>query len=73
GYNGKGHVTTGNNTDQQRAASLVMFSSRSGARTQARNIADKLSIKAIQRMNADTRALGENADVVVILGQDQAP
>ena len=69
----KGKVTTGNNTDQARATSQVMYGTRSGARTQARTIARKLDIATIQRLDADTRDLSSNADVVVIVGQDKAP
>jgi hypothetical protein len=68
-----GQVTTGNNTDQQRADSSVLYGSRSGARSQARAVAQKLDIADVRRLDADTRDLGENADVVVILGQDKAP
>jgi hypothetical protein len=71
GYTGK--VTTGNNTDQQRASSSVMYGGRSGARNQARTVARRLDISTVQRLDADTRDLSENADVVVILGQDKAP
>ena len=71
GYTGK--VTTGNNTDQQRAESSVMYGTRDGARSQARTVARRLDISTVQRMDADTRDLSENADVVVILGQDKAP
>ncbi len=68
-----GEVTTGNNTDQQRADSSVLYGTRSGARTQAREVAQRLDISDVRRLDADTRDLGENADVVVILGQDKAP
>jgi hypothetical protein len=71
GYTGK--ITTGNNTDQQSATSLVAYGSRPGAREQGRAVARALGISTVQRLDPDTRALGENADVVVILGQDAAP
>ena len=71
GYTGE--LTTGNNTDQQRAESSVMFGTKDGARTQARTVARRLDVDTVQRLDADTRDLGENADVVVILGQDKAP
>ena len=68
------NVTTGNNTDQQRAESSVLYSARPGARTQARNVGRVLGIDTIERLDADTRDLAENdPDVVVILGQDKAP
>ena len=66
-------VTTGNNTDQQRADSQVLYGTRDGARTQARTIARRLDIATVQRLDADTQDLSSNADVVVILGQDKAP
>ena len=66
-------MTTGNNTDQQRGDSSVLYGTRAGARTQARKVAQELDISDVRRLDADTRELGENADVVVILGQDKAP
>jgi hypothetical protein len=69
----KGKVTTGNNTDQARAQSQVMYGTRSGARTQARSIARTLNIDTTQRLDSNTRDLSNNADVVVIVGQDKAP
>ena len=71
GYTGK--VTTGNNTDQQRAESRCCTAPADGARSQARTVARRLDISTVQRIDADTRDLSENADVVVILGQDKAP
>jgi hypothetical protein len=71
GYTGK--LGTGDNTSQQVADSSVLYGSRRGARTQARTIARRLEISTVERMDSDTRALSENADVAVILGQDQAP
>jgi hypothetical protein len=71
GYSGE--VTTGNNTDQQRADSEVLYGRRSGSRRQASTIARRLQIDTIGRLDSDTRSLSENADVVVILGQDKAP
>jgi hypothetical protein len=68
-----GEVTTGNNTDQQRADSSVLYGTRPGARGMAREVAQRLDIADVRRLDADTRELGENADVVVILGQDKAP
>jgi len=72
GFSG-GNIATGNNTDQQRANSSVLYGTRSGARTQARTVARRLDIATVQRLDADTRDLSEDADVVVILGQDKAP
>ena len=51
----------------------MLYGTRSGARTQARTVARRLDISDVRRLDADTRELGENADVVVILGQDKAP
>ena len=70
---GYGEVTTGNNTDQQRAESEVLYGTRAGARRQASTIGRRLDIAELGRLDADTRNLSENADVVVILGQDKAP
>jgi hypothetical protein len=66
-------VTTGNNSNQQRADSAVLYGSRTGARAQARTVARRLDISQIERLDSATRDLSENADVVVILGQDKAP
>ena len=66
-------IATGNNTDQQRAESAVLYGTRSGARSQARSVARRLDIANVERLDADTRDLSEDADVVVILGQDKAP
>ena len=66
-------IATGNNTDQQRAESAVLYGTRAGARAQARTVAQKLNIATVERLDADTRDLSEGVDVVVILGQDKAP
>jgi hypothetical protein len=63
-------ITTGNNTEQ-RVESTVLYGD--GARAMAREVARRLDIASVQPLDPDTRALGENADVVVILGQDKAP
>jgi hypothetical protein len=70
---GYSQIATGNNTDQQRAQSSVLYGTRAGARAQARNVAQELDISTVQRMDADTRDLSENADVVVIVGGDKGP
>ena len=67
GYTGK--LTTGNNTDQQRAESSVLYGTRAGARSQARTVARRLDISNVQRMDADTRDLSGGADV----GSDPRP
>jgi hypothetical protein len=51
----------------------VLYGTRSGARAQARVVARELDIATVERLDADTRDLSEDADVVVILGQDKAP
>ena len=66
-------IATGNNTDQQRGDSSVLYGTRDGARAQARTVAQRLDIATVERLDADTRDLSEGADVVVILGQDKAP
>ena len=47
GYTGK--VTTGNNTDQQRAESSVMYGTRDGPGRSARTVARRLDISTVQR------------------------
>jgi hypothetical protein len=69
GFTGK--LTTGNNTDQQRAESSVLYGQ--GARRQGREVARVLQITAVEPLDPDTKALGNDADVVVILGADKAP
>jgi hypothetical protein len=64
--------STGDFTDQQRAASTVFY--RRPARTQARNIGRELSISDLRPMDTETQALaGERADVAVVVGSDKAP
>ena len=64
--------STGDYTDQQRAASTVFY--RRAARTQARNIGRELSISDLRPMDTETQALaGERADVAVVVGSDKAP
>jgi hypothetical protein len=66
-------IATGNNTDQQRGESAVLYGGKPGARAQARAVARRLNISNVERLDADTSDLSEGADVVVILGQDKAP
>jgi hypothetical protein len=64
--------TTGDFTDQQRAASTVFYARE--ARRQAREIARELNVSELRVMDAETQALaGENADVAVVVGSDKAP
>ena len=64
--------TTGDFTDQQRAASTVFYAK--DARRQAREIGRELDISELRVMDAETQALaGENADVAVVVGSDKAP
>jgi hypothetical protein len=76
----QGMIRTGNNTDQQRQDSVVLFASRK--RRQARDVAAVLGIEAIEAIDSETQFLadstdetnsGRHADVVVILGADQSP
>ena len=62
----------GNNADQQRAASVVLY--RDGADAAARDVSQVLDIADVQPMDEQTAAqpIGD-AQVVVIAGQDQAP
>jgi LytR cell envelope-related transcriptional attenuator len=70
---GFSEIQTGNNTDQQRAESAVLYGTKPGARQQARSVARRLDIANVERQDEDTRTLANGADVVVILGQDKAP
>jgi hypothetical protein len=70
---GFSEIQTGNNTDQQRAESAVLYGTKAGARQQARSVARRLDIANVERQDEDTRTLANGADVVVILGQDKAP
>ena len=45
---GFSEIATGNNTDQQRADSSVLYGTRSGARTQARSVARRLDISTVR-------------------------
>ena len=64
--------TTGDYTDQQRAASSVFYAK--DARRQAREIGRELNISELRTMDAETQALaGENADIAVVVGSDKAP
>ena len=76
----QGLIRTGNNLDQQRQDSVVLY--RSGKRRQARDVAQILDISGIEQMDADTQALadstdstssGKPSDVAVIAGADQSP
>jgi hypothetical protein len=64
--------STGDYTDQQRAASTIFY--RRQARRQAREIGRELHISELRVMDAETQALaGEGADVAVVVGSDKAP
>jgi hypothetical protein len=64
--------STGDYTDQQRAASTIFY--RRAARTQARNIGRELNISDLRPIDSETQALaGERADVAVVVGSDKAP
>lgn len=65
------NISTGNNTDQQRGQSSVLFAA--GARRQATAVARVLKVSKVEPLDADTRSLANDADVVVILGADQTP
>jgi LytR cell envelope-related transcriptional attenuator len=77
----QGMIRTGNNTDQQRQDSVVLFRS-SGERRQARDVAAILDIDTIELIDDETQALADGtdetnsgvaSDVVVVVGADQAP
>jgi hypothetical protein len=62
---------TGNNPDQQRAATLVLYASRN-ARRSAQEVSRLLKVSEPEAMDDRTRAqAGPEADVVVIVGSDQ--
>jgi hypothetical protein len=62
---------TGNNPDQQRSATLVLYASRP-ARRPAQEISRLLRVSDPEAMDDRTRAqAGPEADVVVIVGSDQ--
>lgn len=64
--------STGNDTNQQRATSLVLYTRE--ARAEGREAGKLLRISDVRPIDAETQALaGGNADVVVIVGLDQAP
>ena len=76
----QGMIRTGNNLDQQRQDSVVLFAA--GKRRQARDVERILGISGIEQMDADTQALadstdstssGRPSDVAVIAGADQSP
>jgi LytR cell envelope-related transcriptional attenuator len=76
----QGMIRTGNNTDQQRQDSVVLYAE--GKRRQARDVATILGISDIEAMDPDTQALADSTDdtgsgtksaVVVVAGADQSP
>ena len=58
-----------NAIDQQRPASVVMYAE--GADREAKLVARRLGINAVEPIDPDSQALGGNASVVVIVGSDQ--
>jgi hypothetical protein len=76
----QGKIRTGNNTDQQRQDSVVLYAD--GQRRQARDVGSVLGITSFEAVDAETQALadatdatnsGVSSDIVVILGGDQSP
>jgi len=76
----QGMIRTGNNTDQQRQDSVVLYAD--GKRRQARDVGAILGITSFEAVDAETQALadatdatnsGRSSDIVVILGGDQSP
>ena len=76
----QGMIRTGNNTDQQRQDSVVLYAD--GERRQARDVGAILDITALEVIDPETQALADATDatnsgqpskVVVILGGDQSP
>jgi hypothetical protein len=58
-----------NALDQQRQTSVVMYAE--GADREAKLVARRLGINAVEPVDPDSQALGGNASVVVIVGADQ--
>ena len=64
-------ATETNTRDQTIQTSTVYYAD--GFRSQARKVAELLSISAVEPLDEDTQALAPDADVVVLAGADQAP
>ena len=64
-------ATETNTRDQTIQTSTVYYGD--GYRSQARKVAELLSISAVEPLDEDTQALAPDADVVVLAGADQAP
>ncbi len=64
-------ITETNTRDQTIQASTVLYVD--GFRSQARDVAELLSISAVEPIDEETQALAPDADVVVLAGADQAP
>jgi hypothetical protein len=64
-------ATETNTRDQTIQTSTVYYAD--GFRSQARKVAELLSISAVEPVDEDTQALAPDADVVVLAGADQAP
>lgn len=64
--------STGNSADQQQPTSLVLYAPNK--RDQALEVARQLNIHSVQQADLPTQTrAGSNADVIVIVGADQAP
>lgn len=65
-------IVTNDETNQSRQTSEVFYAD--GRRTEAFGVADCLGIRFdhVHEMNAEARALGDRAEIVVLLGADQA-
>jgi hypothetical protein len=64
-----GNITNGAN--QQRAQSLVMYTP--GSKRQAALVSRRLGVSQRQPIDAESQALGGNASVVIVVGQDKTP
>jgi LytR cell envelope-related transcriptional attenuator len=76
----EGMIRTGNATDQQRQDTAILFPS--GQRRQARDVASIFGVDSVELIDPDTQRLADltdttgddlTAEVVVVLGADQAP
>ena len=61
---------TGNNADQQRTESEVLYAE--GRRGDARDVAEALDIDTVAELDPTTTTNSEGADIVVIVGADKA-
>jgi len=59
------------NTESQFETSVVMY--KNGHKPEAKEVAEKLSISQLQTMNSEVAGVSGNANVSVVVGEDNAP